>query len=220
MKKWCLSGLLGLAVLPAGAELMATQVATGLNAPMFATHAPGDPDGLYIALRAGGIVRLDLTNPGAGVAPFITIPNVSTNFEGGLLGLAFHPDYENNGYFYVNVTVNSTTATEIRRYTSGGGAASELDLLQFTQPQANHNGGWIGFNPVAGVGKSSELYIMTGDGGGSDDNDANHTPGSATRRTSPTTCWARCCGSMSMGMTSPQTQTATTRSRRTTRSSA
>ena len=180
-KKACFLGCLGLFASPASAALMATQVTSGLATPMYATHAPGDPDGLYIALRSGGIVRLDLTDPGAPVTPVLTIGSLNTAGEGGLLGLAFHPDYENNGHFYVYVTTagssGSVMTSEIRRYTNGGGPESRLDLLKFGQPQANHNGGWIGFNPQAQGSAASNLYIMSGDGGGTDDNDAGHTAG-------------------------------------------
>ena len=86
-----------------------------------------------------------------------------------LLGLAFHPDYENNGYFYVNYTANSPRRTIIARFqvTSNPDSAdknSEFQLLVFNQPFGNHNGGWIGLDPMIGY-----LYIATGDGGDAGD---------------------------------------------------
>ena len=90
--------------------------------------------------------------------------------EMGLLGLAFHPDYENNGYFYVNYTVSSPLKTRISRFQvssenpDSADKNTELILLTFNQPYSNHNGGWIGFGPDDGY-----LYIGTGDGGSGGD---------------------------------------------------
>ncbi|MEJ2544210.1 MAG: PQQ-dependent sugar dehydrogenase [Calditrichaceae bacterium] len=89
--------------------------------------------------------------------------------EEGLLGLAFHPNYEENGYFYVNYTDASPRRTVIARYQvsenepNKADPESELVLLQFNQPESNHNGGQLAFGP------DGYLYIATGDGGGSGD---------------------------------------------------
>jgi glucose/arabinose dehydrogenase len=96
--------------------------------------------------------------------------------EQGLLGLAFHPRYETNGYFYVYYT-DSGDDTVVARYSVSGDAddadeSSEIVLMTISQPQTNHNGGWIAFGPRDGY-----LYFSVGDGGGSGDNDAGHTPG-------------------------------------------
>ena len=101
--------------------------------------------------------------------PFLTITGVSSGNERGLLGLAFHPNYASNGFFYVNLT-NAAGNTEIRRYRVSAGdpnvadPASKLLILTFAQPFSNHNGGWIGFGP-----NDNFLYIASGDGGSSDD---------------------------------------------------
>lgn len=87
--------------------------------------------------------------------------------EQGLLGLAFHPDYAHNGYFYVNYTNRDSTV--IARYTRQPGNIRAADpnsgiiLLTFKQPYANHNGGHLAFGPYG------YLYIATGDGGSSGD---------------------------------------------------
>ena len=87
--------------------------------------------------------------------------------EKGLLGLAFHPDYRQNGYLYVNYT--NQTNTVIARYTLSANnpleadPASEQILLTFSQPYANHNGGQLAFGP------DGYLYIATGDGGSGGD---------------------------------------------------
>jgi glucose/arabinose dehydrogenase len=179
-------GVLGLilasSAAPARADVLGLQrVASGMAAPIFVTHAPGRPDQLFIAQRGGQIRILNLTTGVLEVTPFISIPNVDTEGEGGLLGLAFHPDYQSNGKFYVNLTAETGAApftTHVREYTRNptnpnlADLSSQREILSFAQPQNNHNGGWIGFSPMDG-----NLYIASGDGGGGDDNDAGHTPG-------------------------------------------
>jgi glucose/arabinose dehydrogenase len=84
--------------------------------------------------------------------------------EQGLLGLAFHPDYKSNGYFYVNYTASSPNRTVISRFKTSSSdpdkadKASELILLEFEQPYSNHNGGQLAFGP------DGYLYIAVGDG--------------------------------------------------------
>ncbi|MFQ5494843.1 MAG: IPTL-CTERM sorting domain-containing protein, partial [Phycisphaerae bacterium] len=82
------------------------------------------------------------------------------------LGLAFHPDYANNGWFFVNYTDLAGDTVVARFQVTAdpdiAGAASEQIILQIPQPFPNHNGGWLGFGPGDGF-----LYIATGDGGGS-----------------------------------------------------
>jgi glucose/arabinose dehydrogenase len=91
--------------------------------------------------------------------------------------LAFHPNYGSNGTFYVNYTDNNGD-TKISRFTVSAGdpddadEASELVLMTVSQPQTNHNGGWLAFGP-----NDEYLYIGMGDGGGSGDNDSGHTAG-------------------------------------------
>ncbi len=168
-----------------------TRVATGLNAPMFATHAPGDTGRLFIAQRGGTIRILDLTTQSLLPGNFLdSIPNINTGGEGGLLGLAFHPDYASNGKFYVNVTRTNggqtfqgssdeiDMSTHILEYmvsptNPNDAIESPREILSFVQPQSNHNGGWIGFSP-----NDNYLYVATGDGGGGNDThfDGGHTP--------------------------------------------
>ena len=170
------------------------RVASGLSAPIYITAAPGDPSRLFIVERGGAIKILNLTTGALQSTPFLTIPSVDQAGEGGLLGMAFHPDYQTNGKFYVNVTIDngglvfqgatSPFSTEIRQYTVSGNPnvanATPTPVLSFIQPQTNHNAGWIGFNPAITPGQPQYLYIPTGDGGGSNDNGAGHTPVSAT----------------------------------------
>jgi glucose/arabinose dehydrogenase len=172
--------LAGSAWAGAGIEQLTTvQVANGLTRPLFVTAPPGDYKRLFIVEQrnSGGVASqarikiLDLTQdpPVVLATPFLTITGVSTQSEQGLLGLAFHPDYWNNGYFYVNMTApgggGAAGQTIIRRYTVStfdpnvADAASAQQIWAFPQPFVNHNGGWTAFGP------DGYLYVAQGDGG-------------------------------------------------------
>lgn len=184
--KYGCAALLAISLAPGvtlGAITGLQRVAAGVAAPIFVTHAPGDASRLFIAERGGAIRILDLNTGSLLATPFLTMSGISTTGEGGFLGLAFHPDYFNEGTdgfgkFYVNVTTNSTTQTHIREFTVSpsnpnlADASSLREIMSFAQPQTNHNGGWIGFSP-----NNKYLYIATGDGGGSNDSDTGHTAG-------------------------------------------
>lgn len=149
-------------------------ITCGLTAPIYATHAPGGPDRLFV-VQQGGIILL-VTDCVTTPAVFLDITaRVSSGGERGLLGLAFHPNYAQNGYFYVNYTANPTGAqliTRIARFQATGppatahaaSAASELVLFEFDQPFNNHNAGMLAFSPLDGY-----LYVGTGDGGSGND---------------------------------------------------
>ncbi|NLE36783.1 MAG: PQQ-dependent sugar dehydrogenase, partial [Pirellulaceae bacterium] len=160
-----------------GQSIHVTRIASGLSRPVLATAAPGDDNRLFIVEQHTGQIKiLDRAAGTINPTPFLDFDGLSTNNEQGLLGLAFHPNYVSNGLFYVNLT-NSTGTTEIRRYQVSANpdianAASVVTMMTIAQPQSNHNAGWIEFGPNDGF-----LYIATGDGGGSDDNDAGHTVG-------------------------------------------
>jgi glucose/arabinose dehydrogenase len=150
-----------------------TQVASGLSAPIFVTHAPGDTSRLFIAQRGGSIRILDLNTGSLLATPFLTMSGIVTSGEGGFLGLAFHPDYfdedaDGYGKFYVKVTTSGSDLTvRIREFTVSetnpnvADLASLREVLSYTNPQSNHVGGWIGFSP-----NNKYLYIANGDGGG------------------------------------------------------
>ncbi|MBL9164575.1 MAG: PQQ-dependent sugar dehydrogenase [Planctomycetaceae bacterium] len=156
---------------------------------MFATFAPGDSTRLFIAERGGptnsasasaAIKILDLATGVLQSTPYLTITGINNNGEGGLLGLAFHPDFQSNSKFYAYVTANDSVANTpfssyIREYTAPSPTASTANatftpVLELTQPQDNHNGGFIGFSP-----KDGYLYIMLGDGGSGNDQGTGHT---------------------------------------------
>jgi len=149
--------------------ITATRVGRGLDQPVFATSAPGDPDRLFIVGKTGQIQILDPATGRVNPSAFLQIPpsEISSEGDGGLIGLAFDPDYATNGQFYVFVT-NASGDHEIRRYTRAAADAADPDsgdlILTIPHPtNTNHNGGWIGF------GSDGHLYIMSGDGGGAGD---------------------------------------------------
>ncbi|HYG40125.1 MAG TPA: PQQ-dependent sugar dehydrogenase [Cytophagales bacterium] len=94
---------------------------------------------------------------------------VESGGEKGLLGLAFHPEFKTNGYFYVNYTTGNDLITRISRFSLSktnkeeADPGSELVLLTYEQPYDNHNGGKIAFGP------DGFLYISAGDGGSGGD---------------------------------------------------
>jgi glucose/arabinose dehydrogenase len=175
-------------------DLQALPGASGLSAPLGIVD-PGDGSGRLFIVEQTGTIRI--WRNGALVAtPFLTIPNekLACCNERGLLGLAFHPDFASNGWFFVNYTepetvdppscpvdVNNAGCNEntvIARFRVQSKVdpvngspdfadfATEVRLLRYNQPYSNHNGGDIHFGP------DGYLYISSGDGGsGGDPND-------------------------------------------------
>jgi glucose/arabinose dehydrogenase len=138
---------------------------TGLNNPVFVTHAPGDTDRLFV-LEQEGRIRL-IRNGTLNAAPFLDIADrvELLTWEQGLLGLAFHPLYAQNGLFYVHYDGNGDGSAVISEFRVSSDAdvadpASERVLLTVATVDGYHNGGSINFGP------DSLLYIGLGDGGG------------------------------------------------------
>ncbi len=175
----------------AGAQqnLATVQVVSGLTRPVFVTAPPGDTSRIFvIEQRAGtpqtGRIRIiNLPSNTLNTTPYLTTPAVATGNEQGLLGLAFHPNFAQNGYFYVDydepavsgVSAGSTVIVEYRATGGNPGAAtadpaSARVLLRIPQPDANHNGGWIAFGP------DGYLYIAMGDGGCGNDTNCTTNP--------------------------------------------
>lgn len=166
-------------------------VAEGLTAPVSVTHA-GDGSGRLFVVDQAGLIRivrdgsllaapfLDLTSEMVAVNPFFD--------ERGLLGLAFHPDYETNGRFFVRYSVPRTGNPGEPCFGTSRGCHSEVlgefrvsddpdvavpggtILFSVDEPQFNHNSGGIAFGP------DGFLYLTLGDGGGADDGLADTPP--------------------------------------------
>jgi len=167
----------GLLVSEANAQpLTSVRVAAGLARPVFVVHAPGDLDRIFIGEQHTGQIKIHNLAAGTiNAAPFLTVTGLNVGNEQGLLGMAFHPDYATNGLFYVDFTSNTGgNRTHIQEFQVSAGdpnIASPTpvrELLSISQPQTNHNGGWIAFGP------DDMLYIGMGDGGGAGDTGAGH----------------------------------------------
>jgi glucose/arabinose dehydrogenase len=161
---------------PPSMTLSLLPISTGFAAPLFLTAPPGDTNRLFV-VEQGGVIKVVNRNTNALIGTFLTISGITTGGEQGLLGLAFHPNYSNNGFFYVNV-INSSGDTEIRRYTVMGNPANSnvadpgSSTLVITISQlmpdgttrfGNHKAGWLGFGP------DGLLYAALGDGGSGGD---------------------------------------------------
>jgi glucose/arabinose dehydrogenase len=136
-------------------------IVSGLQRPVDVQSA-NDGSGRLFIVEKNGDIRI-FENGKLLDVPFLNITdrvNASGN-EMGLLGLAFHPDYEHNGFFYVNYT-GAGGHTRISRFHASGNTAekdSEKILLVIEQPFQNHNGGALAF------GLDGYLYAALGDGG-------------------------------------------------------
>lgn len=158
-------------VVPAtGTAMRAERVVSGLAQPLFVTSPPRDVSRLFIVEKGG---RIRILKWGALLGtPFLDISSlVSGGSEQGLLGLAFHPRYAENGYFFVNYT-DSAGRTVVARYRVSANPdvadpSSATVILQVSQPYANHNGGHLAFGP------DGYLYIGLGDGGSAGDPQGN-----------------------------------------------
>jgi glucose/arabinose dehydrogenase len=140
------------------------------SSPVDIAHANDGSDRIYIAEQAGIIKVVDGSAASPAAVTFLDIRSkVLSGGERGLLGLAFHPNFKDNGYFYVNYTRGSPLTSVIARYKAGSStvnavaATSENILFTFAQPYDNHNGGALQF------GKDGYLYIGAGDGGSGGD---------------------------------------------------
>ncbi len=134
--------------------------------PVFLTTAPGYPEEVFILEQTGRILRI--RSGQASAILFLDISeHVASGREQGLLGLAFHPRFADNGRFFVNYTRASDDATVIAEYRTLPATLTvnprETVLLVIPQPYKNHNGGMLAFSP------DHLLYIGMGDGGSGGD---------------------------------------------------
>ena len=154
------------AFVPGNIHLSFARVAHGLSQPVFATTPPADSSRLFV-VEQGGLIRL-IRRGVLQSAPFLDLrAKVSTGGERGLLGLAFHPDYNTNGKFYVDYTDRNgnTVVEQYRRSSTNAQKANPTakGVFRITQPYPNHNGGMLAFGP------DRYLYVGMGDGGSAGD---------------------------------------------------
>jgi len=144
-----------------------------LNQPVAMYMAPGDSSTWYVVQQPGQVVRFDNDPAVNTLSTFIDISGrVTYGGEQGLLGMAFHPDYANNGFVYLSYTGQGANGLESRisRFQLSGQVLdpnSEQIVLRLDQPYSNHNGGQIAFGP------DGYLYIGFGDGGSGGDPQGN-----------------------------------------------
>lgn len=148
-------------------DLAVMKVADVPAKALYITQPKGETDRLFVLNQKGMIyiIRNGLTLK----TPFINISDrvhgsLTPGSEEGLLGLAFHPDYNNNGYFYLNY-VNKNDSSIVSRFSVSkdpniADEKTEKIILGIPQPYGNHNGGHLAFGPRDGM-----LYIGFGDGG-------------------------------------------------------
>lgn len=158
-----------------------TLVASGLSstAPVYVTSPPEDSSKLFVVGLLGDIRIVDVDTGTVNPTPFLTLDDTRQSGEGGLLGMAFHPDYATNGKFYTYSTVANGDTTyngspspfnsHVREFTVSADPAIAnpvgREILSFIQPTNVHNAGWMGFNPVLTPGQPQYLHIASGDGG-------------------------------------------------------
>ena len=170
------------------AEARLEVVASGLTAPVALVPVPG-LEGMQVIVDQTGLIQL-LDHGQVADDAFLDLRNRVIRLrrdydERGLLGLAFHPEFESNHrlFAYYGAPVresaegpgphdHTNTLSEFRAAADGRSAdpSSERILLQFEQPQFNHSGGALGFGP------DGFLHLGTGDGGGTGDDDEGHSP--------------------------------------------
>jgi glucose/arabinose dehydrogenase len=162
-----LAGLVPLA--PSRAQITSVRVASGLNNPVYLTTPPDDASRLFV-LERPGLIRI-IDDGSLLPTPFLDITAIVLDAfnEQGLLGLAFDPDYANNGQFFVYFTEGSGAGrSTIFRYNVSANPDladpnSSFRVITVVQPFVNHNGGQIAF------GTDGYLYLGLGDGGSAGD---------------------------------------------------
>lgn len=144
-----------------------------LASPTALRQAPND-DSRWFALNQGGVITVfDNDTQNASGSTFLDISGrVNSGGERGLLGIAFHPDFANNGEVFVSYTAPAPLTSVVSRFRSLDSnqtldPMSEEIILTVLQEQSNHNGGDIHFGP------DGFLYIGLGDGGGGGDPNGN-----------------------------------------------
>ncbi len=172
------AGPRAVAVPPAvAATVQLTRIASGLSKPVALTYVPGDASGRLVVVEQTGTVRVirdaavdPKARPLLDLSTEISKSAGSRGSEQGLLGIAFHPRFAENGRFFVNFT-DRKGETHVREFfvptsrTALENAVAENrgDVWVIDQPYSNHNGGHLAFGP------DGLLYVGLGDGGSGGD---------------------------------------------------
>ena len=147
------------------------------NDPVGIYHAGDDTDRLFVLEQPGTIKIINNDATTENVQIFLDVTSIVDQDPGyteeGLLGIAFHPNFSDNGYFYINYTDYGPKRNVIARYTVSSADPDQADtesaliILEVNQPYTNHNGGQMGF------GSDGYLFISFGDGGSAGDPQGN-----------------------------------------------
>ncbi|MCC6866244.1 MAG: PQQ-dependent sugar dehydrogenase [Ignavibacteria bacterium] len=146
------------------------------SSPIFLTHSGDGTNRIFVVQQRGLIKVFPNDSTASSSQTFLNVTNLvsQSGNERGLLGLAFHPQYSSNRYFFIYYTRSSDGALRISRFTTMSGnpnkadSLSELNMLTIAHPTySNHNGGCLMF------GADGYLYMGTGDGGSGGDPNNN-----------------------------------------------
>ncbi len=158
---------------PSASSFVLTPLDAAFTYPLHAASAGDETGRLFVVEQAGRIEIIDngtlLATTFIDLSAVVSQDILSGYSERGLLGLAFHPDFEENGEFFVNYTRRSDGGSVVARYRVSesdpnvADPGSEEILLTLDQPYPNHNGGHLAFGP------DGYLYIAFGDGGAAND---------------------------------------------------
>ena len=165
--------------------LKLVKVDDGFARPLTANSPDGDTARIFVGEQHAGKVNI-IKNGSTLPTPFLDISDrvISSGNERGLLDIAFHPNFMQNGRFFVHYTADGTTAssgsTVVSEFTVSPPTSDTVDastekvLLTQAQPESNHNGGTLEFGP------DGMLYIGLGDGGGANDQHGSIGNGQST----------------------------------------
>ncbi|MFM7808076.1 MAG: PQQ-dependent sugar dehydrogenase, partial [Planctomycetota bacterium] len=142
-----------------------------LRRPVQAMQAPGDDRHLFVLEQAGRVLKLDLEQPETAEPPVWLDIRQQVNDRGneeGLLSMAFHPKFNDNGQFFLYYTAERPKRSELTRFTVDKATGlpdirTAKVFLEVAQPYSNHNGGTVLSGP------DGMLYLSLGDGGAAND---------------------------------------------------
>ena len=156
----------------------------GFETPVTITAPPGDTGRIFVVEQTGKIKIIKLPARTVNAVPFLDLSGrVSIGGEQGLLGLAFDPNYATNGRFYVSYTtpggsfgtcVNHVSEFQVSANPDIADPGSEASLIVVDHPQEQHQMHHLAFSPRPG--DEGNLYIASGDGGGTCDRNVGHHP--------------------------------------------